>query len=435
MTDASRHSRYEYTNQELELNKVIALMQKEIAGLFHNNEKLAISYDAAIAKAEEIARSKGITEEQLSFMKLQAQIHPAAVGDVPGPSLTWDEIRNEADQAILGDVILEDICSAQDFEDAFRNLKEIDDEFKKKTKLTTTDIIFIAIAVALQCARQYVLQPFLDKHRLSYKQNDDIVKKVIPKSLQDILCGSVPYDAITRLDKTMDSTGLSGANHRYRTLGHDPFFGWIFGPANILSDSLTKTDFITSYNVVNMQIGTLVPTPHILSIAYEQAKNKFNLPVAVVRQAIHFGSDFFSKQGLPIPFISSVNNDISKYLIDNNINMLNVAEGYALSTFLNFLISCIHKLFINDDISPELYEVRTRKILSISNTIASASNIVAVAVTKKMDFLDIGGLLVTIRRLCSDLRFIARVKQEFIEGKLDKEWEEISNDIDRLCGY
>jgi hypothetical protein len=112
--------------------------------------------------------------------------------------------------------------------------------------------------------------------------------------------------------------------------------------------------------------------------------------------------------------------------------MLNVTEGIALSSFINYMVSCIHKLFITDEITPELYEVKTRKILSISNTVASASNIAYVAITKNAKVLDLGGLLVTIRRLCMDTRFIARVKQEFIEGKLDEEWKIISDDIDRL---
>jgi len=433
MRDELRFSRYDYTPQELELNKVIAYVQKEVGKLQGSSNDFTHSYDATIRAATDFARRKGITDEQLAFLKFQAEDSSGQSRGVPERLRTWDELYAKASQTISGDVFIEDICSADDFINARNCLDEIDKEFKRKTGLTKTDIAFIVVATALQCVRQYVVQPFLDKHRLTHKQNEKAVGKIIPKSWHDILLCSVPYDATQRLDPTADKTGLGGNSKRYRTLGHDPILGWLFGTANILSDSLTKYDFVTSYEVVNMKIGKMVLTPSILSDAYEQSKEKFNLPIAVVRQALHFGSDYFSTMGLPIPLIGSVNNDVSKYLMNNNVNMLNVTEGAAMSVFINFLISCVHKLFNTDETPPDLYEVRTRKILSISNTIASASNIAVVAFTKKVKLLDLGGLIVTIARLCSDIRFMARVKQEFIEGELDADWEIISKDIDNLC--
>ncbi|MDO4792798.1 MAG: hypothetical protein Q3993_01350, partial [Filifactor alocis] len=61
-------------------------------------------------------------------------------------------------------------------------------------------------------------------------------------------------------------------------------------------------------------------------------------------------------------------------------------------------------------------EVRTRKILSYSNLIATSSNIAVVAVTKDMTKLDAGGMAVTIYRLITDAKFIRQVKEEFIFG-------------------
>ncbi|MDF2503301.1 hypothetical protein [Clostridium sp.] len=54
-----------------------------------------------------------------------------------------------------------------------------------------------------------------------------------------------------------------------------------------------------------------------------------------------------------------------------------------------------------------------------SNLIASTSNVITVCITKNPKKLDIGGLLVTISRLFTDIRFIARVKEEFINAELD----------------
>ena len=96
----------------------------------------------------------------------------------------------------------------------------------------------------------------------------------------------------------------------------------------------------------------------------------------------------------------------------------------------------------------KLYAVRTRKILLISNAIASTSNIIAVGIAtgvgvvgenpelvkKAIDYLDVGGLIVTITRLFTDIRFIMKVKEEFINYRLDQQLIETLDNLDRyLC--
>ena len=97
----------------------------------------------------------------------------------------------------------------------------------------------------------------------------------------------------------------------------------------------------------------------------------------------------------------------------------------------------IHGMFYDESLysSRELYAVKTRKILSYSNLIASASNVIAVAVAsavgtatgntelvkKSMNYLDIGGIMVTIYRLITDSQFIYEVKREF----LAQEWYDL----------
>ena len=71
-----------------------------------------------------------------------------------------------------------------------------------------------------------------------------------------------------------------------------------------------------------------------------------------------------------------------------------------------------------NDGNHNLYEVRTRKILLISNAIASTSTIINAAVTSNPKNLDIGSLLNTVTHLFTDIRFIARIKQEFIENEI-----------------
>jgi hypothetical protein len=312
-------------------------------------------------------------------------------------------------------------------------LQKLDRQFCEVTGLTRTDLIFLFIATGLQCLRQYVLSN--DKFRLTSNEGDELVEKAVPKSWQDILLGSVPYDATVRTEHfklKYGSSGLGGTTHRYRTLGHDPLFGWVFGPTNIITDSLTKTDFITTYKVIGMKIYAPYSSSTI-GMINDSIDNIVNsnilLPVAVIRQALHFGSDYFTKQGLPIPVIGSLNNDLAQTLVTKyNIDMYSVTRGVALSILINTIIQYVH-YFLYDpkkDINRDLYEVRTRKILSYSNVIASTSNIIYVAANgylgnlDALRKLDVGGLLVTIYRIVSDYRYTAQIKKEFLQKEFFK---------------
>lgn len=52
-----------------------------------------------------------------------------------------------------------------------------------------------------------------------------------------------------------------------------------------------------------------------------------------------------------------------------------------------------------------IMKLRTRKVLSYSNVMASSSNLIYVALSEDVSKLDVGGLAVTLYRLVSDSRF------------------------------
>ncbi|WP_066894682.1 hypothetical protein [Clostridium nigeriense] len=306
-------------------------------------------------------------------------------------------------------------------------INDIEKNFKQVTKLNKIDISFLMLAISLQCARQYIFAN--DKFRLD-KASDgdklikDPLKKVTPKEWHDTLFGSVPYDATRQTEnfKKLDlKSGISGSTHRYRALGHDPILGWIIGPINILSDSLTKNDF-TTYTVKNMKLDGVFEgdIAGAIKVAHEQGTNDpWNIPAAIIKQAIHFGADYFTKQGLPIPVLSIANEDMARKMLSKNyrIDTYSVMRGATMSIFINSIIECIHTLFYDEvrDISTDLYKVRTRKILMYSNIIASSSNIIYTAISEDLTKLDVGGILVTLYRIVSDTKFINEVKKEFLE--------------------
>lgn len=86
------------------------------------------------------------------------------------------------------------------------------------------------------------------------------------------------------------------------------------------------------------------------------------------------------------------------------------------------IIGLLHGFMFDEsrDHSKKLYEVRTRKILCISNSLASAGNIAYSIISEDWKKLDVGGIMVSLYRLFTDVRFITKVKSEFIKCEMDK---------------
>ena len=306
-------------------------------------------------------------------------------------------------------------------------LDNLEAEFESQTSLNGVDIKFLFFATALQCLRQHVLSSD------AFRFHDDnapkkILKKVVPREYHEIMLGSVPYDAI-KGSKQYDLK-LGGKTHRARTLGHDPLLGWVFGTLNIATSTLTMNEqpLFPCYNVDGV-ITTPTTMQKIFTDGFQLFSEDYQLiAVCVLRQAIHLGTDAFTKMGLPIPIINTISPDFSNMLMRNRIDLYSVTRSAATAMLINEIIAAIHGLFYDDSkyTSRSLYEVKTRKILSYSNLIASTSNVLLVAINASLGngnalkSLDVGGIIVTIYRLIADTKFIREIKEEFVFGSFNR---------------
>lgn len=358
--------------------------------------------------------------------------------------------------------------TAQLYKNAEKELDSIDSRFSQLTQLDKTDVAMLMLATALQIGRWVIIgtvdikvtekinesrlnhddKSIQDKEkqlREKYKErhkNDKHVKSKHRDWLQ-LVMESVPYDI------TKGSSGvfnMEGKYHRIHTLGHDPILGWIFGVMNILSDTITL-DNLTTYKV-DMKSSTRTwqypcSTISAFGEAYDSiCEDNKRLPAAVFAQALHLGSDYFTKLGLPVPLLeaNNITRDFGSKIYKEHYDTLMLTKDIAkigvqaiLSVVINMLISLIHGLFYDSTKceNREVYEIRTRKILSYSNLIASSSNVIAVAgmeaaayfsenpelAKKGFAYMDIGGYIVTMYRLVTDAKFIRRVKNEFLENE------------------
>ncbi|WP_019156990.1 hypothetical protein [Robertmurraya massiliosenegalensis] len=335
-------------------------------------------------------------------------------------------------------------------------MKDIDKRFAEATKLDAKDISFLFLAVAMQCLRQYLLTPFESRtpHDVSEKEykkreselfndkfgdsNGQTESTMYKASLSDIITKGVPYDV--QFGSGDFNLGLSGNAHRYRTLGHDPLLGWLFGTSNIMTNTLTDWKF-NSYHIepALMSNGYLkakiVQNAHTM-IMFEQVKTRtINEPeilaAALIKQWFHIKSDEYSKAGLPIPGSIVLSPHFSQKLAEYGIdagNLKTVGKQVTYSALINTVIAMMHGMMFNEEKykTLDMYKVKTRKILMYSNLIASASNLIVVAMESVLNgaptlkHLDIGGLLVTIYRIATDTKFIANVKAEFIYNEFNQ---------------
>lgn len=461
-------NKFKYSDDEMDVNKVLK-MNQDISEALRNDSGLASTREQAdsnIDDSMELLKSLGKNKEvdKLST-EVQSNCTDRKLEHRPEQE-TWESIVAQTNEYERNPVYLEDIMTAEEIADSFQELKDINKEFSNKTSIVNkTDFSFLAIATALQVAKAlifpYVAEKFdygksFDKsERLAHndksienahkKANDEYRDKHIEKHGKgywiNILYQTPPYD-ITKGSADL-GINMGGRYHRMYTLGHDPILGWIFGTMNILTDVITLNSF-KSYRVIRKPKMVItpetVPMAAMLKESYDVVKADYlNLPAAIFAQAQHLKSDEFTKLGLPVPLLEVINEDFASKLYKSNYDSLCFARdlkivgaSFVASKIFDMVISLVHGLFRKAGESKGLYEVRTRKILLISNAIASSSTIINASITRNPKNLDIGSLLNMVTHLFSDVRFIAKIKQEFIESEISDRVKVEINEIDRM---
>lgn len=325
-------------------------------------------------------------------------------------------------------------------------LDEIDEKFEKYTGLNKLDVSFLFLAVALQVVRQYTLSKFPERLDDQTAANNTIghgeehsnrKHRYYNPSLEEICSNPVPFDANFLANGALEGGGYMG--HRVTAIGHDPILGLIFGTANIVTSTLTNKNLqsyhiYTGYDKLGRSKDCLknkANTGLVLSktkdkLLHEGLEGKEKVGASLLKEIIHLRSDIYTKNSLPLPIVTVIDAGLAADLAQRGLDMANivtVGRQMTFSVFINTMISMLHGLFYDESVeySRRVYEVRTRKILSYSNFIASASNLIYVGANISLGNesawkrLDIGGLAVTLYRIVTDAKFIRQVKREFIE--------------------
>lgn len=351
------------------------------------------------------------------------------------------------------------------------NLERIEREFKDCTKLQDFDLAFLFGATMFQVARVLVINSLTQIERAGKSNGKETALHDVQNKLFDrfsktentefdelyapmshiLTSRGVPYDATA-----YDGVNLKlfkGANHRFATLGHDPVLGLLFGTSNIMTNTITCVK-----NIGVLNIGPKIPVTHavsydnlgknpkiadsVSSIAMLTAAGRRvrtepeAAAAALIKQIIHIGTDLYTPCGIQIPFANMVLDKahaekLTKYVSTGDI--LKVGAQAGLAALINWIVATLHGSALmsdNDDSDTiRLNQIRTKKIILISDTIATSSSVVQAALTKNPKCFDLGGAAVLAYRLFTDVRFIARVKEEFVNSNLSAIYDERVKDL------
>ena len=396
--------------------------------------------------------------------------------------ITEEELAaNELFNAYITERVANDIVNDQRIKEIINsavkeygeNLDRIDYEFKQLTKLQDSDAAFVFGATAFQILR-IILINRLTKIELAGKGSLETSLKDLQKKIFDPLDKTpgenrplyaskhhiltnrgVPYDATSFADFNNDI--FKGANHRFGTLGHDPLLGLIFGTANIMTNTITCPPINSIFKGIDLFPKTFNVTydiggknPHIVSADPFGVSAQFLTPLmlasaanrilvepdaaaaALIKQIIHIGTDLYTPMGIQLPFANLILDKATTERLTSYVNMgdiVKVGGQAAAAIAINWLVAALHgcSLFNKDDgteFCSEMHQVRTKKILLISNSIATSSSVIQAAITKNPRNLDIGGAAVLIYRLFTDTKFISKLKQEFMTSELAKVYDQ-----------
>lgn len=154
------------------------------------------------------------------------------------------------------------------------------------------------------------------------------------------------------------------------------------------------------------------------------------IAAAVIRESIHLASDKYCVEGLPIPILSTISPEKAQELIEqgwNNLEFKNlltddlkqIGASAGLALLINLIIEVIYLFCFDTTDDQNLRKVKIKKILSMSEVMASSSNILFVALTKNMAKLDIGGFAVSMITLLHSGDFIKKMKQEYLRNEFE----------------
>jgi hypothetical protein len=367
-----------------------------------------------------------------------------SVDDIP----SWQSLEERADEAgISHDIVIEDLLTGKEITYALSEVNRINEKFASRTGLTRNDLTFLAIATSIQAARwamtpkiagqlgksgriiaalspsaMAMLEQKPDTKELTLidETNQEFIEEAEeihegPKSWEEIL---EQRDEMP--DKAFDNDSMN----------------WLFGIVNKITGTHTGSDFASTDAVT----GENVSTPSMLAEALRSIKEDPNRLTAAVYTKY---AQQRAAQGNPIDVLSPVTDALQPGMeseifqmqaqqLASMSDLTLIGRQAAFPLVINMVVGLLHGLKYNPETDGprQFYDARTRKIILLSNLMASGSNLAFTIASEQWGKLDIGGLLVSGTRAIQDMSYLINLEDHFIREQMDKVMEKELQDID-----
>lgn len=431
-----------YTEEEKQYNAVIAHQQKTLDSI-----QIDKVDESVISESEALLKSLGY--------KLPIQhekVYPDAKKEIIIPS--WENLLKDSIEDVGDDHRLTEFFSEDELRSTELYIRSLASDFNSMHRLDLIDYSICAIAGILSGAINILLVGIPQKTTEGLKAGplSDIIRqgfeKQFPPDEMEKLANSkfskVSFDAQDNRHTGIYVEGLSSYYHRLHSLGHDPLLGFAVGVFDIMTGRMTTID--RSGNVVSQ-------------IMHNYADRKeTNIFAAISKLLIHFKSDITTSMGLPAPLMSLFNLFQFGSIGEENQTIAEIVQGmyYEGYDFIHFCSTSIPVLLteiivrisysirmikaghpIKDSIPFSLNREKHPKLstmLFIAHSAATAINAGEVYFTHNPMAINYSQWIAFAKYSIEQLKWALiekpMLRDKYIQGYLDDEFEDIMNSVE-----
>ena len=443
-----KYDKVEFSGKDGELQKVILHQRHQVEEIRQSSSETTEQAEDAIASSEKLLQSLGKSLPVLHHSTPTSKVQPLL--------RSWEELSNEAQQSISGEVAIADLLSTGDIAKVEGRILLLRNQFDLQHKLDMLDYGIAGIAgtlaalvdiflVKMPSSRGILGSPGTKGGSLSDFFRNHLKNQFSPDEIRKLERDNwVPYDASTSRNLGEEVAGLGPLSHRFHSLGHDPILGFLFGVKDIMCGSMTTIDSFGK--VVSQSIPGSSPG--------------LTLFEALIRQLGHLKSDIGTSAGLPAPFMPLLGllqfGSIGDR--DRTIGRLArsmYAKGYDFGHFIAmsipvlmievlvrtfYFLKRIHEghglvesLPFNLPGQPRKPKLQT--MLFTAHAIATAANAGKIAFTQNPLATNVPQWLWFAKSAIQQLKWVAWEKENerlaHVQSQLDTDWEEVNS---RLLG-
>lgn len=443
-----------YTEEEKRTLRVLKMQEHDLDRLQGQTSDDTLQLGQMDARLAELRQRATLAAQQASVELPEERHTPIPTEPRPKERLslndipTWDSLEKRADKEhVSHDIIMEDLLTGEEISYAASEVKRINEEFSARTGLTRSDLAFLAIATGIQTARWMMMPKIVGQLGTSTR----VLAALSPSAIA-MLEQKPDTTDLALIDETNDAfiaeaeeihEGPKSWEEILETRDEMPAnafdnqsMNWLFGILNNITGTRTGSNF-TSVDAVT---GQTINTPRMLAEALQSIKeDPRRLTAAVYAQY----AQQQAAKGQPVDVLSPVTDALQPAMQSELFQMQAqqlatmsdltlIGKQAAFPLMINMAIGLLHGYMYNPETDGprQFFDARTRKILLLSNLLASGCNLAFSAATEQWVKLDIGGLLVSGTRALQDMTYLVNLEDHFLREQMDKFLENELHDID-----